>query len=312
MNTKTSYAPVFERLRRVTAPVIIFMLLPVILFAEFAIRTVRKGTPPFLARGKIVVITGASSGIGAAVAEAYAREGALLVLIARRRQELEEVGIKCKELGAADVLCEAVDVADESAFQAVLEKIGTHYQHIDLIIFNAGVNVKAKVADLHDMKSIRRLTEINYMSAVAGAIYALPFLKAAKRGRIAVISSIDGLFPHLSFAPYCGSKFALQGFFSSLRLEEPTLDVIMVYPSFVDTEMPDKIEGLDEETINRMKKSMSVMTAEISAELIVDAVNKGARDKILTMEGQMLWFMRTLAPRATDAIAATYWKNIGF
>jgi short-subunit dehydrogenase len=185
--------------------------------------------------GKVVWITGASSGIGAALAQAFAARGARVVLSARRLAELEQVRARCERPDAHLVLPLDVTKGDpRQAVAAVLERFG----RIDVLVNNAGISQRSRVADTR-LEVDRRIMEVNYFGVVALTRAVLPVMQRQRAGRFVVISSVVGRISTPLRSTYSASKHALHGFFEALRAEEYDngIDVLMVCPGAVSTEV---------------------------------------------------------------------------
>ncbi|KAJ3071982.1 hypothetical protein HDU98_004470 [Podochytrium sp. JEL0797] len=285
---------VFAQLYRISAPALLLLILPLLAILDLLLSLWHK-PPMFHAKGKVVFITGASSGIGAAVAERYAQLGAVLILCARRRSELEAVGAKCRALGAQEVICEILDVTVEDQMQSAIQRTGDRFGLIDLLLLNAGNGMGKEVRNCPNTTEFRDLMELNYLSVVSGVLYALPYLKASTRGRVAVVSSILGFQSAPCTSGYAASKFALKGFLDSLRMEEPTLSITLIYPGMVHTDIFTKFEGSNK--VTPRNTLTQVMAVDEAAELIVDAVKIGRWNEVFTLEGNFAWFAKDIAPR---------------
>jgi dehydrogenase/reductase SDR family protein 7B len=185
-------------------------------------------------RGKTVWITGASSGIGEALAHGFARRGARLVLSARRRDRLEQVA---RATGAADVEVLPLDVSDLAslapAAQGVLERCGG----VDVMIHNAGVGQRASVMET-SFEVERKMLETNFLGPVALTKALLPSMVQRGDGTFVVMSSVLGLMSVKHRAGYCASKHALHGYFNGLRAElsQQGIRVLLVCPGHVSSE----------------------------------------------------------------------------
>lgn len=179
-------------------------------------------------------ITGASSGIGEATAVAFAREGARLILSARRREELQRVAQRC--VGAPSVEVLPLDLGDlaslPSAAQEALERTG----RIDVMVHNAGISQRARAIDT-SLEVDERIMRVNFLGTVALTKALLPAMVAARRGHFVVVTSLTGLIGSPMRSTYAASKHALHGFFDSLRAEHHAdgIRVTMVCPGFVHT-----------------------------------------------------------------------------
>lgn len=185
--------------------------------------------------GQVVWITGASSGIGEALAVAFARSGARLVLSARRQEELERVAARCT---GAEVLVLPMDLAKSEAFDPLTAQVLARFGQLDVVVHNGGISQRSLVQDTA-MEVHRRIMEVNYFGAVALTRSVLPSMLAAKRGQLVVISSVMGKLGTPLRSAYAASKHALQGFFACLRAEvaKEGLVVTMICPGFIATDV---------------------------------------------------------------------------
>ncbi|OJF11833.1 SDR family oxidoreductase [Couchioplanes caeruleus] len=165
-----------------------------------------------------VVITGASAGVGRAVAVAYARRGARVALIARGRAGLEGASLEVRAAGAADVRTYRADVADAAALQDAADDVAAAWGGIDVWVNDAMASVFAPAWDISPAE-YRRVTEVNYLGTVHGTLAALRHMRPAGRGAVVQIGSALAYRGIPLQAPYCASKHAIQGFNDSLRAE---------------------------------------------------------------------------------------------
>lgn len=165
---------------------------------------------------KVVWITGASSGVGEGLAEAFAEAGATLVLSARRALELERVR---KKFAESRVLVLPMDVTHPADISAGVRTIGQHYGKLDVLVCNAGVGQHACVADT-TLDTYRRILEVDLFAVIAHVKAVLPQMREQRSGHIVVTSSVAGKFGIPGLSGYCAAKHAVQGFCDSLRAEE--------------------------------------------------------------------------------------------
>lgn len=184
---------------------------------------------------QVVWITGASSGIGAALAEAFSRQGARLVLSARRADELERVRSRCERPDEHFVL--PLDMA-EGDFSRATADVLARFGRIDVLVNNAGISQRSRVADTV-LAVDRRIMEVNYFGVVGLTKAVLPVMQRQKAGRFVVISSLVGLVSTPLRSTYAASKHALHGFFEALRAEEygNGIRVLMVCPGAIATDV---------------------------------------------------------------------------
>ena len=184
---------------------------------------------------KVVWITGASSGIGEALAYTFAKHPVKLILSARRAEELARVKAACN-LPDADVLILPLDVSEHSLMEEAARKAIAHFGQIDILVNNAGVSHWSKIKDL-SMEVIKIIINVNFLGAVGLTKAVLPDMLKRKSGQIVVISSILGKIVTPKQAAYNASKHALMGFFDTLRAETKGdgIKVLLVCPGFVRT-----------------------------------------------------------------------------
>ena len=255
-------------------------------------------------KGKVVVITGASKGIGAELARQLAARGAKLVLAARNEHELEAVGATCRGLGATVVVAKA-DVAIERDCQAVMSGAALAFGGIDVLVNNAGATMWARFEDIDDMAILERIMQVNYMGAVYCTRHALPFLRASG-GLLVGISSLAGRTGVPTRTGYSASKHAMTGFFDSLRIElaGSGVDVTMIYPGFVATGIRENATGPDGKPIQVSPvKEGEVMPVEECARQIAAAIESRKREVIMTARGKFGLWLKLLAPALVDRIA---------
>ncbi|MGB4204190.1 MAG: short chain dehydrogenase [Bacteroidetes bacterium HGW-Bacteroidetes-15] len=255
-----------------------------------------------LFNGKVVIITGASSGIGKACAFEFAENGAAVVLAARRESELKKVETEIKMRGG-EAYTVQTDVKNIDACKNLIDKTIEKYGKIDVLINNAGVSMRATFEELN-LSVIKELMDTNFYGAVYCTKFALPFLLVQK-GTIIGISSISGLTPLPGRTGYCASKYALEGFFSSLRLEniKKGLNVLVVRPGFTSSNIRkaafNKLGVPQNETPRDESKMMS--SKEV-AEIIVKATLNRKRDLTLTLQGKLAVWLYKNFPGITDRI----------
>ena len=256
-------------------------------------------------KDKVVVITGASKGIGAELARQLAKRGAKLVLAARNAQELEAVAKECEKAGALAITVKA-DVALERDCAAIMSGAALAFGGIDVLVNNAGATMWARFEDINDMSILERIMQVNYMGAVYCTRHALPYLRQSN-GVLCGISSLAGRTGVPTRTGYSASKHAMTGFFDSLRIElaDSGVAVTMVYPGFVSTGIRENATGPDGKPIRVSPvKEGEVMGVEECARLIVAAIEGRKREVIMTARGKMALWLKLLAPALVDRIAS--------
>ncbi|CAG5136393.1 unnamed protein product [Candidula unifasciata] len=201
------------------------------------------GKPPDSLAGKVVWITGASSGIGEHIAYCLAKAGCRLVLSARRTEELERVKQKCLQISAGklsedDILVLPLDVVAYDTHKPAVQKVLETFNKIDILVNNAGRGQRALWLDV-DLSVDRELFEINVLGPVSLTQEVLPHMIQRKQGHVVVVSSVAGKLGAATFRSYVGSKHAIHGYFESLRTEmyEHNIDVTLVCPGPVVSNM---------------------------------------------------------------------------
>ncbi len=240
-----------------------------------------------------VLLTGASAGIGRAAALQLARQGARLVVTARREPQLVEL---VEEIcgGGGQAVYVAGDVADPQARQQMLAAVRDEWGGLDVLINNAGIGAIGPFVEA-DAERLRRVMDVNFFAPVELIRAALPLLAAGTRPIIVNVSSVLGHCAVPEKSEYCASKFALHGFSDALRAELAPrgIDVLLVSPSTTVTEFFDK-------TLDRQPgapRSGSAMSADAVARAMVRAIRKGKHEVILSAGGKLLvWADRCCPP----------------
>src|SRR6516162_3419268 len=192
------------------------------------------------AAGRTVLVTGASSGIGAALARELASRGDAVALVARRAERLDEVLAECRATAPASQ-CWAADLSDPASAADLALEIWDHFGGLDVVVNNAAVPMRRDVSRL-TMPEVERTMRINYLSPVAISLAVLPRMLERKSGTIVNVSSLGGRLGITTEAAYSGSKFALAGWSESLAidLDGSGVGVKLVLPGAIDTEIWDQ------------------------------------------------------------------------
>ena len=226
-------------------------------------------------QNKVVWITGASSGIGEALVYALAKQDAILILSSRRETELNKI-MQNAGLKDANCLILPLDLADTANVETLVNKAIHKFSTIDILINNGGISQRANVKDT-PLEIDRKLMEINYFGTIALTKAVLKHMLAQNSGHIVVVSSIAGKFGFYLRSAYSASKFALHGFFESLRMEvfKNNINVTIVCPGKIKTNI--SINAMNEkgEKNNIMDPShANAMPAEECAKKILQAILK--------------------------------------
>jgi short-subunit dehydrogenase len=251
---------------------------------------------------KTVVITGASSGIGEALAYQYAQQKYNVVIAARSLEQLKQVELKCKEYNPSVLLIQC-DVSKESDCAFLIEETIRQFNSCDILINNAGISMRALFNDC-DLNVIKKVMDVNFWGAVYCTKYALPYLLQSK-GTVVGVSSIAGIKGLPARTGYSASKFALHGFLESLRIEnlKNNLNVLIVCPGYTasnirNTALNNKGDNQTESPLDESK----LMSAEEVASKIVNGVNARKSYLYMSFEGKMLFWLNKFFPLLMDKI----------
>ena len=253
---------------------------------------------------KVIVITGASDGIGAELARQLAADKPKLVLAARRCDALAAVACQCESAGA-QTLCVVTDVSVEADCRALIVATVEKFGRIDALVNNAGVSMHANFDEITDTSVYENLMRINLMGSIWPTHAALPHLKSGK-GLVVAVASLAGLIGVPGRTTYCASKFAQTGFFEALRIElQPHgVDVCIVYPGVVATEIRRNGWNAKGETAGTSGLSETgAMSVEVCAGLIVSAMRSRKREEVMSVKGKLGRWLKLIAPAKVDAMA---------
>lgn len=260
--------------------------------------------PTPLGPDHVALITGASAGIGEALARQLAERGTSLALAARGADDLERVAEACRAMGA-DVLTAPTDVAEEAQCRAFVDAAADRFGHVDALVNNAGISMWARFDEMDSLEPLARIMQVNYFGAVACTHAALPHLKAS-RGRIVNVASLTALTGVPTRTGYAASKHAMAGFFDSLRIElaDTGVTVTTAFPGFVATGVRRHAFGADGAPLGESPiQESAVMTPETCARLILRAADRRDREVVMTARGKIGRWARLIAPRLVDRMA---------
>jgi len=254
-------------------------------------------------RGSRAIVTGASSGIGRAVSRELARQGASLVLLARREDRLQQLREQIQQAaGRAEVV--AGDVTDPQARKRAVEAARACFGGLDILVNNAGIGALGLFED-SDPQRLRTVMEVNFFALAEITRLALPLLVQGKNPILVNVSSILGHrgVPHNS--EYCASKFAVQGFSEALRAEltRHRIDLLVVSPGTTETEFYDRVIA---RTGEPRWPAHGPVSAEYVARKIVRAIRLGKHEVIPFRLGKVLCLLNRLAPGFVDRLMARY------
>jgi short-subunit dehydrogenase len=264
---------------------------------------------------KTIILTGASAGIGQALALSLAQQGANLVLAARNQAALEETVAACTNQPGSAIasgtapraIAIPTDVTQPEACQQLIEKALTAFGQIDILINNAGISMLTRFDEITDLSIFEQVMQVNYLGAVYCTHYALPYLKAS-RGLLVAISSLCGKTAVPTRTGYVASKHAMQGFFDTLRIElqGTGVDVLVVSPGFVATDIRQRALGADGQPLGQSPRDENKgnMSVDECVRQIVWAMEQRKREHLMTLKGKVIPWAKLIAPGFVDRIAA--------
>ncbi|WP_052764031.1 SDR family NAD(P)-dependent oxidoreductase [Microvirga massiliensis] len=254
--------------------------------------------------GKLVVITGASSGIGKASALALADQGARLVLAARRKKELEDTADACRAKGA-EVITVPTDVAEEAQVQALAQRAIETFGRIDVWFNNAGMDAFGRFEDIPP-ETFARVLQINLMGMVHGARAVLPHFLERASGILINNASLVGNCPSPFHSPYVASKFAIRGFSFALRQEVlhlPDVHVCVLSPASIDTPLWQRAANYSGRAIKPLDP---VHPVEQVASVLANLIRYPQREVFAGASGWMASEQYAAQPAMMEAAIAAY------
>jgi short-subunit dehydrogenase len=247
-------------------------------------------------RDHVALITGASSGIGAALARELAREGARLVLMARRRERLEALQTELATAGA-DAVVHVGDVTQRADLDAVVALAVERYGRLDMIVANAGFGVVGRVEKL-EVDDYRRQFETNVFAVLETIKACLPELRKS-HGRLVLLGSVAGYISTANASPYAMSKFAIRALALALEHEVAPygVSVTLISPGFVVSEIRQvDNRGAHHATAKDPLPAWLPMPTELAAKKIVSAAHRRKREAVITFHGKILVWLQRFAP----------------
>ena len=254
---------------------------------------------------KTIVITGASSGIGEAMARVYAAQGARVVLGARNAERLAQLAAKIGAAGGQAAWC-AVDVTVPEQCKALIDKAVTTFGGVDVLICNAGISMRA-LFDEVDLSVLHRLMDVNFWGTVNCCKYALPYVQAS-HGSIVGISSVAGLHGLPGRTGYSASKYAMTGFLETLRIEnlKKGLHVMVACPGFTASNVRFAALTADgSQQGETPRDEAKMMTPEQVARIVARGIRRRKRLCLMEIEGRATHFVKKFAPAFLDRMF--YW-----
>ncbi len=254
-------------------------------------------------RDKVVWITGASSGIGEALAYALAKQGTKLILSSRREEALQRVKANC-EAESSMIQIVPLDLAETESLPKKVQGATNFWGKIDFLFNNGGMSQRSLAAET-DLEVIRKVMEVNFFGTVVLTKEVLPVMIERNEGQIVVTSSVMGKFGTRYRSTYAASKHALHGWFDSLRQEvyDKNIQVTLVCPGFIKTDITvNAIEG-DGSKYGKMSSGQEHgMLPEEFAEKLLPKILKGKEE--IYIGGKEIWgvYLKRFAPRLLNKI----------
>jgi NAD(P)-dependent dehydrogenase (short-subunit alcohol dehydrogenase family) len=254
--------------------------------------------------GRVVVVTGGGSGLGAAFARRFARAGSKLALL---DVDAGAARALAAELTAAGAECVALpcDVGDEVTVQAAFGAVRARFGGVDVLVNNAGVTHRSAFAET-DTAVYRKVMEVNFFGSLHCTKAALPSLRE-RRGLVVAVSSIAGLAPLYGRTGYAASKHAVQGFFSSLRSElaPDGVGVLIVCPGFTATGIAAAaLDGDGRRTQHPQSTIGRLATPESVADAVYEAARRGRRLLVLSAVGRVTYALQRISPALYERLMA--------
>ncbi len=252
-------------------------------------------------KNKVVIITGASSGIGLACARAFFRSGSKVVLAARSEQKLQGL---VNEIDCTGDKCLAVrtDVTIEEDCLKLVESAVNKFGKIDILINNAGISMRAMFQDV-EMGVLQKVMQVNFWGTVYCTKFALPHILKTK-GTIVGISSIAGFHGLPGRTAYSASKAAMQGFLESVRIEnlKKGINVLILSAGFTSSNIRrSALDAHGKPQGETPRPEEKLMSPERVAKNVLRSVRKRKRNRIMTTEGQLMVFFQRIIPELVDS-----------
>jgi short-subunit dehydrogenase len=255
-------------------------------------------------KDKVVLITGASSGIGRASAIQFAKKGATIILVSRRREKLDQVDKDLKKFNVSTLVCEC-DVSDKFQVKKISKTILEKYESVDILVNNAGFAIHGSVSNL-TIEEIESQMATNYFGMVYCIKNFLPSMIKKKSGHIVNVASVAGSFGLPGIASYCASKFAMLGFSEGLKheLKGTGVGVTVVSPIMVRTNF------FDHSSFENMPKySPTSLSAETVANAILKAADSPRLEIIVPSVVRVAVWLKNTFPYLINPILGSVFKK---
>lgn len=251
-------------------------------------------------KDKVVIVTGASSGIGEAIARKFAKYGSKVILAARSEEKLSTIVNEIRSDGF-EASFVTTDVSVQEDCRKLVEFAVNKYGTVNILINNAGISMRALFSDV-DLNVLHRLMNVNFWGTVYCTKYALPYVLENK-GSIVGVSSVAGFHGLPGRTGYSASKFAMHGFLETIRIEnlKKGLHVMIIAPGFTTTEIRKRAllaDGSEQGISPRNEKKL--MSTDYVAKWVLKGIRKKKRNKIMTWEGRLTALFQRILPDVID------------
>lgn len=258
-------------------------------------------------RGKVVIVTGASSGIGKALVYELAHRGARIVMAARNLEKLQSIRQDLEKQGVS-ILSVCTDVTKEQECRDLMEQAYARFGRIDVLINNAGISMRALLETL-ETAVLHKVMDVNFWGTVYCTKYALPYLLQTQGSVVGVIS-IAGFIGLPGRTGYAASKFAVRGFLNTVRIEnrKKGLHVLVAAPGFTASNIrKTALDASGHQQGESPRDEAKMMSAERCASIIVKGIQKRKRELIMTfVEGKLAVFLSKWFPRLVDRLSYSH------
>lgn len=251
-------------------------------------------------KDKVVIVTGASSGIGEAIAREFARNESKVVLAARTVEKLASV-VSSINTSGGDAIYVRTDITSEEDCRNLINRTIEKYGTVDILVNNAGLSMRALFSET-DLKVIHRLMNVNFWGTVYCTKYALQYL-IRQNGSLVGVSSVAGFHGLPGRTGYSASKFALHGFLETIRIEnlKKGLHVMIIAPGFTATDIRKHALLADgSEQGESPRNEPKLMTPEYVARWVLKGIRKRKRNKLLTWDGRLTALFQRIIPTIVD------------
>ncbi len=253
-------------------------------------------------KNKVVIITGASSGIGLACAREFAREGANVVIAARSYDKLQEISRDIESTGTSCLPLQT-DVTLEVDCKNLVMKAVEKYGGVDILVNNAGISMRA-LFDVVEIPVLKKIMDVNFWGTVYCTKYALPYIQERK-GTIIGVSSLAGFHGLPGRTAYSASKFAIHGFLESVRIEnmKKGVQVMILAAGFTNSNIrKNALDANGKPQGETPLEEKNLTSPGKVARIMIRSIRKNKRNKIMTMEGQLMVFFQRIIPYITDRV----------